>query len=190
VSAAQSGIIAALWLTWLAIWVIAAARAKPTARQESGLSRLGHVLPLIGAGLLLGAPVTHAGVLGARFVPQGVAVFVAGVALLALGLGFAVWARVYLGGNWSSVVAIKQDHALITSGPYRVVRHPIYTGLLAAFLGHAIALGEWRGLLAVLLACAALWRKAQREERWLVAAFGAEYAAYQATVAALIPFVL
>ena len=71
--------------------------------------------------------------------------------MVAAGLAFAVWARVYLGRNWSGTVTVKQDHELIRSGPYGFVRHPIYTGLLLAMLGTAIAIGEWRGLVAFAL---------------------------------------
>jgi protein-S-isoprenylcysteine O-methyltransferase Ste14 len=189
-SAAQGAIIAALWIAWLAVWAIAARSAKLAERQESAGSRMSYLALLIVAGVLLGAPFTSAGWLGARFFPTGWAPFAIGAAVLALGLGFAVWARVHLGGNWSSGVEIKRGHALIVGGPYRLARHPIYTGLLAAFLGTALARGEWHGLLAVPIAAAALWRKAQLEERWLCETFGADYAAYQAKVAALIPFVL
>ena len=83
--------------------------------------------------------------------PPSAGWFWLGLALVVLGLAFSVAARVWLGGNWSSMVTLKQDHELIRSGPYRWVRHPIYTGLLLAILGSAIALGEWRGLIALAL---------------------------------------
>ena len=95
-----------------------------------------------------------------------------------------------LGRNWSGVVTVKQDHELIRSGPYRYVRHPIYTGLLIAFAGSAIARGEWRGILALAIVFAALWRKLRLEERWMIETFGDAYLRYRAEVRALIPFVL
>ena len=95
-----------------------------------------------------------------------------------------------LGRNWSGIVTVKQDHELVRSGPYRWVRHPIYTGLLIAFVGTAISRGEWRGVLAVLIVFAALWRKLQLEERWMIETFGDAYLRYRAEVRALIPFVL
>jgi protein-S-isoprenylcysteine O-methyltransferase Ste14 len=101
---------------------------------------------------------------------------------------FTVWARVYLGGNWSGIVTIKHDHELIASGPYAIVRHPIYTGLLVAFIGSAVARGEWRGVLAVLIAWMALWRKLRLEERWMAERFGQQYEAYCRRVPALVPF--
>ena len=84
-----------------------------------------------------------------------------------LGLAFSVAGRVWLGDNWSGTVTLKQDHELIRSGPYRWVRHPIYTGLLLAILGSAIALGEWRGLVALALVAVAFLRKVAIEERFL-----------------------
>ena len=72
-------------------------------------------------------------------------IFWLGAAITVAGLLFAVWARAYLGRNWSSAVTIKQDHQLITTGPYAIVRHPIYTGILAGFLGMAIAIAQLSG---------------------------------------------
>jgi len=101
-----------------------------------------------------------------------------------------VWARVHLGGNWSGIVTLKEDHELVRRGPYRWVRHPIYSGLLLAIAGSAVVRGEWRGFLALAIAFAALWRKLKLEERWLGETFGEQYAAYRRRVSALIPFVL
>jgi len=110
------------------------------------------------------------------------------VLLVAAGLGFSVWARVHLGRNWSAEVVVKQDHALIRSGPYRHLRHPIYSGMLLAFLGMALAFGEWRGLLALALVFASFARKSRMEERFMRETFP-EYAEYQRETRALIPFV-
>jgi protein-S-isoprenylcysteine O-methyltransferase Ste14 len=101
---------------------------------------------------------------------------------------FTVRARLHRGGNWSGIVTIKHDHELIANGPYAIVRHPIYTGLLIAFIGSAMALGEWRGVLAVLVAWWALWRKLRLEERWMAECFGQQYEAYCQRVPALVPF--
>ena len=110
--------------------------------------------------------------------------------VLVAGLVFSIWARVHIGRNWSGIVTLKQDHELIQSGPYRLVRHPIYTGLLLGFIGTAIARDEWRGWLAVLMVLAALWRKLRLEERWLTEQFGDAYRQYRSEVAALIPYLL
>jgi protein-S-isoprenylcysteine O-methyltransferase Ste14 len=128
------------------------------------------------------------GVLFERFLPWSYATYWSGTALLALGLAFSVWARVYLGRNWSGTVTVKLDHELIRGGPYARVRHPIYTGLLLAFIGTAIVRAEWRGVLAVLIVFVALWRKLRLEERWMIETFGDQYRRYRERTAALIPF--
>jgi protein-S-isoprenylcysteine O-methyltransferase Ste14 len=125
-----------------------------------------------------------------RVLPYARSVFWTGVAVIAAGLLFTVWARVHLGRNWSGTIAIKESHDLITTGPYSLVRHPIYSGLLLGFLGSAIARAEWRGVLAVAIVTSALWRKLRIEESWLAREFGEAYATYRHRVATLVPFVL
>jgi len=116
--------------------------------------------------------------------------FWVGAVVTTFGLLYTVWARLHLKSNWSGTVTIKADHELITTGPYAFTRHPIYTGLLLAFLGSAIADGEVRGALAFVIAFAALWRKLRLEEKWLTQQFGAVYSEYMQRVAALIPKIL
>jgi protein-S-isoprenylcysteine O-methyltransferase Ste14 len=177
----------ALWLTWVVYWLWASRGTKPSERREPAASRLLHVLPLtLAAGLLWSHRVPVA-FLNERAYPWAPWEFWIGVLMTALGLLFTVWARVYLGRNWSGVVTIKQGHELIDTGPYSLVRHPIYTGLLVAFIGSAMARGEWRGVLAVLIAWAALWRKLRFEEGWMIQRFGERYIAYSRRVPALVP---
>jgi protein-S-isoprenylcysteine O-methyltransferase Ste14 len=180
--------LGALWIGWLAYWMAASGSTKPTARTESWRSRVAYSLPLWGSAFLLLD--RHLGVLSARFLPDVQGLEAAGVAVTAVGLGFAIWARVHLGANWSGEVTVKQDHELVRSGPYAVVRHPIYTGLSLAFLGTAIAFGEWRALLALALAVGSFWYKLRIEERVMRETFGPAYDAYARDVRALIPFVL
>jgi len=187
---ASGNLIAALWIAWLAYWFVAARNAKQTRREESPLSRAGHVVPLGIAAWLLWADTLPGHFLMQRMLPATPATFWTGFVVTAFGLGFSISARRMLGRNWSGTVTVKQDHELIRSGPYRYVRHPIYTGLLIAFAGSAIARGEWRGLLAVAIVFAALWRKLRLEERWMIETFGDAYLRYRAEVRALIPFVL
>jgi protein-S-isoprenylcysteine O-methyltransferase Ste14 len=180
----------AMWLSWAAYWWAVSGRVKVTARREPLVSRLLHIIPLGLAALLLVTPRRLLGALGEPLLPQAAWPFWIGAALTAAGLLFAVWARRRLGRNWSGSVTIKQDHELITSGPYAFVRHPIYTGLLLAFVGSAIAFGDGRGILAVTLVFLALWRKLRFEERWLREQFGESFHVYCRRVAALVPFVL
>jgi protein-S-isoprenylcysteine O-methyltransferase Ste14 len=183
-------LVPGLWVAWVIVWWLWSRDVKPVRRRESAASRATHVVPLALAAFLLASRKPPGGLLDGRFLPAGSAAYWSGVALLVLGLAFSVWARAYLGRNWSGVVTLKEDHELIRSGPYRYVRHPIYSGLLLALLGTAIVRGDWLALLAVAIALGALWHKLRLEERWLGEMFGEDYARYQAEVAALIPFVL
>ncbi len=140
--------------------------------------------------VLLWYPSLPLPILGDRFLPRGTWCFWIGAAVTAGGLLFAVWARRHLGRNWSQAVTVKEDHALITTGPYAIVRHPIYTGLLLGLLGSAVARAEWRGLVAVALVLGVLWPKLKLEENWMRAQFGESYDAYARRVSALMPHVL
>jgi len=177
-----------MWLLWAVYWLLASRHAKPSERREPIASRLLHVLPLLLAAWLLWGDRVPVSFLNERFLPGATWAFWFAAVLTAVGLLFTVWARVYIGRNWSGVVTIKQGHELIDTGPYAVVRHPIYTGLLIAFIGSAVARGEWRGVLAVLIAWAALWRKLRLEERWMIERFGEKYVAYRGRVPALVPW--
>ncbi|MEK7438793.1 MAG: isoprenylcysteine carboxylmethyltransferase family protein [Pseudomonadota bacterium] len=184
-------VIPFLWLACSVYWLLSASKVKATAREESIASRSAHLVPMTVAILLLFAPRSLPwGVLGERMFPGGPATHWIGAAVVAAGLAFAVWARTHLGKNWSGTVTLKSDHELIRSGPYHFVRHPIYSGGLLAMAGTVVARGEWRGLLAVLIMFAVVWRKLQHEERWMGEAFGEDYAKYRSEVYALIPFVL
>jgi len=163
---------------------------KAIAERESSFSRLSHYLPLAIAILLLAAPHVPLGPLNKRFAPLSLGLVQLGAALTFAGIAFAIWARVWIAGNWSSDVTLKRDHELIVNGPYAFVRHPIYTGILLALSGTALAVGEWRAALAVVLAAAAFWRKLGIEETVMRRQFGEAYARYAERVPALIPFVL
>jgi protein-S-isoprenylcysteine O-methyltransferase Ste14 len=180
------------WLLWLAYWGISALHVKSAVRVEPAVSRFGkYALPLIVAVLLLQNVRAFNGTfLNDRFVPAELWIVWLGFFLTIAGLAFACWARVILGRNWSGVVQLKKDHELIVRGPYSIVRHPIYTGLLLAFLGTALAIGAWRGLIATAIVAVSFWRKLRMEERWLCELFGEQYADYMRRVKALVPWVL
>jgi protein-S-isoprenylcysteine O-methyltransferase Ste14 len=183
-------LIPGLWLGWGFYWYLTSLDVKATAREEDVVSRMAHVVPLGIAALLLMTKWLPIPFLYQHFLPASDLTFILGAGIVACGLAFAIWARVVLGRNWSGTVTLKHNHELIRRGPYRWVRHPIYTGLLLAFLGSALARAQWRGLLALAIVFIALWRKLRHEERWMSEKFGDEYARYRAEVAALIPFVL
>ena len=180
----------AMWLSWTAYWLAAARDVKATAWREPFVSRLLHIVPLALAVVLLVPSRSPVAALGKRFLSVGTSPFWLGAVLTLSGLLFTVWARVHLGTNWSGTVQVKQDHELVTSGPYRFVRHPIYSGLLVAFIGSGLARAEWRGVLAAVLVFWALWRKLRVEEQRMRAQFGTAYEKYAARTAALIPLIL
>ena len=97
------------------------------------------------------------------------------------------WARRHLGQNWSGEITIKVDHQLIHSGPYGLLRHPIYTGLLAMYAGTALVTGEWLAIIGLAMSVFAYWRKIRLEEANLKAAFGADYDVYRRETWALVP---
>jgi protein-S-isoprenylcysteine O-methyltransferase Ste14 len=110
-------LIPALWLLWLAVWIVSAMRTKRVVRAETLASRLSHLIPLgLGIALLM-SPRFAGSWLATRLYSQTVWTFWCGTALVVLGLGFAVWARVHLAGNWSGTVTLKHDHSLTRSGP-------------------------------------------------------------------------
>lgn len=179
-----------LWLVFIAVWFAMARGGKAVAERESVASRLSHYLPLLIAIYLIAAPHVPVAPLNDRFAPLSLWLVRLGAALTLAGVAFAIWARVWIAGNWSSDVTLKRDHELVVTGPYAFVRHPIYTGILLALLGTALAVGEWRGLLAMVFAAAAFWRKLGIEEAVMRRQFGDTYAQYAARVPALIPFLV
>jgi protein-S-isoprenylcysteine O-methyltransferase Ste14 len=178
-----------VWLVWIITWFVFAGNVKATVRRQAALPRLLNSALLFCAGALLWTMRVPVPGLQERFLPGAQwQLWVALGAVLTLGgLLFTVWARVYLGRNWSGVVTIKADHELVTGGPYGLVRHPIYSGLVLAFIGTALAIGQWRGVLAVGLALIAIVHRVIVEERFMREQFGAAYDAYAQRVRALVP---
>jgi protein-S-isoprenylcysteine O-methyltransferase Ste14 len=181
-----------VWGFLALFWLWSARNAKSSSRTEPVFLQLAaYWAPLVIAFLLLGPGEWFEGsFLKERFVPKEAWVKWLGLTLAIFGVFMACWSRHILGRNWSSVVQLKQEHVLIDSGPYRYIRHPIYTGLLLAFVGTALKVGDWRGLIAVAIVLASFWRKLRLEERWLTEQFGPSYAAYMQRTKALVPGVV
>jgi protein-S-isoprenylcysteine O-methyltransferase Ste14 len=180
----------AAWMVLGLIWLAGAATAKRTARSASGAFLARHFLLLaVGLTLIFSAK-RRAGPLAWRLLPDSPAAAYTGLALTVAGVAFAIWARVVLGGNWSGTVTIKEGHTLVRSGPYRLVRNPIYTGLWLALLGTAVAYGELRGFIGAGIVLLAWWYKGRKEEAFLAGQFGQPYEVYRREVKSLIPFVL
>lgn len=182
----QSIAILLAWTAWLIYWIVASRAAKAIARRESSLSRTLQSIPLIVGGLMivLPAPAADAWMPDAgRIGPAQLA----GELIQWAGLAFSIWARRHLGANWSVSVTLKDGHELVRSGPYGIVRHPIYTGCLIALLGSALIAQRWQAFAGVALIFASLAYKVRVEEKWLAGHFGDAYRGYRREVAALIP---
>lgn len=179
-----------LWIFWYAYWIISARRrirateANPV-KRESRAGRLGYLgLMVIGFGLLFWR--REAFSLGHLW-PEGKIETAVGLAVQILGLGLAIWARQVLGGNWAGRVTIGGNQELVMRGPYRLVRHPIYSGLLLGLVGTAIIEGLGRGFVGVLLVLLGVAFKLRREEAALREHFGSAYQEYARRVPALLP---
>jgi protein-S-isoprenylcysteine O-methyltransferase Ste14 len=178
------------WMLTGAFWLLTAIGQKRAVYVESAEVTARHGLAALAAFLLLLAPWTSIGPLGWQVAPHSQWADWAGLAIGIAGFAVAFWARTLLGGEWSSSVALKAEHRLITIGPYAWLRHPIYSGLLLAMLGTAIAGNQVRMYIAVPVAFCAFWYKSRLEERLLLQAMGARYQQYQQRTRAMIPGVL
>jgi protein-S-isoprenylcysteine O-methyltransferase Ste14 len=177
-----------LWLLLVAVWLGSAPFSKPVVQRESGISRLEQGIVFFIGLYTLFAPPTHSDWFDQPAFTVTRPIALLGLALTVFGIGFSIWARLTLGENWSASVTIKQDHSLIVRGPYRIVRHPIYTGILFALLGSALQRGLVRSFIAILFCVASFWIKLTLEEQFMVQRFGGEYLNYRRHVRALVPF--
>lgn len=176
----------ALWALWFLAWAASSRGMKRRVRGDSTWAWIVRQLPYL-AGLALLAWPASTGLLSARLVPTGDEIAPSLFALNVCGLGFTLWARGVLGGNWSNVVVLREGHELVTDGPYTLVRHPIYAGLLLAAGAWALADGSVMALTGLTLIAVSLAVQIRDEERLMTAAFGAAYARYREAVPALLP---
>jgi protein-S-isoprenylcysteine O-methyltransferase Ste14 len=176
-----------MWDTWVVSWIAAVIWSRRTAARPPALDQLAHWLPtIIGFGLLaLGSARTN-------FAPLWHLPDVVGWALTsvcAAGLLFTWWARISLGSLWSGSVSRKVDHTVIQTGPYGLVRHPIYTGLIVAAFAQGVLISMLANLVGALLLAFGFWLKARLEERFLSQELGAEaYSEYRRRTPMLVPF--
>ena len=176
------------WATWALSWLLAARWSAPTVeRRADRMVRLSWALAALGMILIVEQPSAWLRIPRLWSVGRG------GASILALltipGFLFAWWARIHLGRLWSSGIARKEGHRVVDTGPYAIVRHPIYAGLLEATLVSAVANGRPTALAGFLLMALGLWLKARLEERFLVRELGREaYETYRRRVPMLLPF--
>ena len=181
-------IIRVCWIIFIVVWLLGAVSTKRTIYRESSVERARYWLVLVIGYFLVIKSSSLPSPLDWLVLPHTGSSAWIGAFLSMSGLLFAIWARVILGRNWSGVVTLKEGHELIERGPYRFVRHPIYTGILAMFTGTAIAIGYFGGFLGLLLVFVSFWLKLKREEDLMLKHFPDKYVAYQRRVKRIIPF--
>jgi protein-S-isoprenylcysteine O-methyltransferase Ste14 len=178
-----------VWFVWMASWLIAALWARQTAKGAGFSAQLPYRLVTVVGALLLFGIYTHSYRGPDRLWVLSDSVEWALVALVAAGFLFAWWARLHLGALWSGFVMKKEGHYIVDTGPYALVRHPIYTGLILSSLATAIQRGEALALLGFALMTLGFWMKARLEENFLRQELGAEtYDSYRRRVPMLVPF--
>ena len=183
--------IIALWIVWVVSWIVAALWTNRTEKRAGiGAELFFRVLFYGGAILIFGIPPSRRYFAQVQLWNLGDALNWIFVAPTAAGLLFAWWARIHLGRLWSDWVVKKAGHHVVDAGPYRLVRHPIYSGLILAAFSTAIEKGTSFALLGAATITLAFYTKARREERFLRAELGkGAYDAYARKTAMLVPFV-
>jgi len=182
-----SAFVGFLWLAWLISWVLAAWWSGTTRSRGSRIDRLRYAVPTWIGTILLFARPRFLGPLLDPVYPESLSLGWGAVLLILLGLGWTWWARIHLGRLWSANVAIKEGHTVVRTGPYRLTRHPIYTGLLLALFATAILRDSWAAFGGWGVLVLAFVIKLRQEETLLLATLGSAYAQYQAAVPALVP---
>jgi protein-S-isoprenylcysteine O-methyltransferase Ste14 len=180
-------LLALIWLAWVISWIVASFWSGRTKTHVPTLSSLAYRIPiLLGAiffmpwtGHALGeVPLYHVGDLGTY----------AFAVVVLLGISFTWWARIHLGRFWSNAITHKEDHKIIDTGPYGLVRHPIYTGLIFAILATGFAVGTVSAIVGAILIAYSQWQKARMEEKFLTVELGQAYGPYCARVPMIVPF--
>ncbi len=181
-------LLAIIWIAWLVSWVAASFWSGRTQQQVlTWNSRDSRIHIFVGA--ILFTPWT-AEILGEKPVWQfgDAGIYVLAILTLA-GISFTWWARLHLGRFWSNTITRKEGHRVIDTGPYGVVRHPIYTGLIAGMLATGVGVGTLTAMLGAVLISLGMWQKARMEERFLSVELGADaYGQYCRRVPMLMPF--
>jgi protein-S-isoprenylcysteine O-methyltransferase Ste14 len=181
-------LLALIWLAWIVSWVVASFWSGRTKRHVRTRDSFAYRVPIL-LGAILFSPWTTR-VLGETRIydPGNFGTYALAIVVL-LGISFTWWARIHLGRFWSNAITHKEDHRVVDTGPYGLVRHPIYTGLILGLLATGAAVATWSALLGALLISFGEWQKARMEEGFLTAELGPEsYGPYCRRVPMIVPF--
>ncbi|GMA98249.1 isoprenylcysteine carboxylmethyltransferase family protein [Pelosinus sp. IPA-1] len=184
--------VGCLWGIFWVYWIIAGIRIRWSVKSENagqkGISRFLHLFFVVLAFWLSLSNYNNL-ILWKIIIIQGQHIKVIGLLLLTLFLAFSIWARIILGRNWSGAIQKVQGQRLVTKGPYKYIRNPIYTGIIGGFIGTFITIGTLASFIGMLLSVAIYILKIIKEENFLVDTFGNEYVEYKKRTWALIPLI-
>jgi protein-S-isoprenylcysteine O-methyltransferase Ste14 len=179
-----------IWLIVIGYWVISSFNTRKTKKKTNGFKNfIYYWLPLLVAVFLLGPGEWFGHTwLRENFVEHTNTVGITGLVFCIAGAVICCWARYTLGKNWALSVQEKSNHELITNGLYKIIRHPIYTGLIILFVGNAVIVGDYRAILSVLIVVISFVFKLKKEEKLMKGLFGEQYQKYKQKTNALIPY--
>jgi protein-S-isoprenylcysteine O-methyltransferase Ste14 len=183
-------VISGCWIAFFAVWLLAAMFTKRTIYGESAADRLRYTVPIVLGWYLLFRGHHLPRPFSLQIMPPTRAILFLAAVLCLCGLTFCLWARLVLGRNWSGTVTVKENHELIVRGPYRVVRHPIYTGLLTMLIATALREGRVAGFIGLVVVWVSFWIKLRYEEELMRKEFPDGYASYERRVKRIVPFLL
>jgi protein-S-isoprenylcysteine O-methyltransferase Ste14 len=175
------------WLVFVAYWLISGLKTRRTVSREPFASRYGVLALEILGFFLLFSDVGEDAFPGHHILRRTFALGAAGVAFTWIGIALAIWARWHLGQNWSARVTLKEGHQLIRTGPYAWFRHPIYSGIILAAIGGALAIDRWRCVVGVGVIVLGYCIKAKKEESMLTTQFGEAFAEHCRHTGFLLP---
>ncbi len=178
-----------MWFATFMYWLISSFFVKKSVKKQAGWGRITYILCVILAFSLLFGHYFNFSFLDRKVLPQSGFWKITGLVLCAVGLFFAVMARIWLGENWSARITIKENHELIQTGPYAITRNPIYSGFLLAFLGCGMSLGLLKGYLGIVFLLICILIKISQEEAFMLEVFGEKYRSYRAKVKRLVPLI-
>ncbi len=176
-------IIAILWTIFIVYWIVSAVSVKKDVYRRGAWWQRAFIFAIAAFALTNFVPMWRK-----PLFPQSPVLGIVALLLTASGIFCAVWARVHLGANWSSQPALKEGHELVTSGPYRFVRHPIYTGVILAFIGTAL-INNMLWDIVILLVAIMFIRRVYVEDGLMARQFPDQYPEYKKQTKALVPFV-